>query len=288
MKPNDETIFNGAEAVNEENPQVSNDSKKKDAWKLIGLGGATGILMGAGAIHAANAMAAENVENSVESETSEGTSQGSGTSEIKVSNVTPGKSFSQAFAEARAEVGPGGVFHWRGGIYNTYTKEEWDAMSAEEKHEFAENVRPEYGVDKIDTTNISEEHPQVHVVANDEHDMADAQTVNVNIDEAHIHTNDNVDDDVHIIGYQGSVDLAVDGKDATVHFGNIDGHEARIIDYNDDDTHDIGIIDKNDNKQLDDGEAIDLATGDIIDAGFNPMQASLDNVDMESDTSLGA
>ena len=54
MKPNDETIFNGMEAENEENPQVVNESKKKDAWKLVGLGGVTGILMGAGSIYAAN------------------------------------------------------------------------------------------------------------------------------------------------------------------------------------------------------------------------------------------
>jgi len=27
----------------------------------------------------------------------------------------------------------GGVFTWNGGIYSTYTKEEWDAMTEEEK-----------------------------------------------------------------------------------------------------------------------------------------------------------
>lgn len=286
MKPNDETIYNGTEVGNEENPQVVNDGKKKNAWKLIGLGGVTGILMGAGTIYAANAMAAEGGEVPVEDENVGEVSSNDGTSEVKVANVTPGKSFSQAFAEARAEVGPGGVFHWHGGIYNTYTKEEWDAMSAEEKQEFAENVRPEYGVDKIDTASINETQPQVHVVPNSDEDIADAQTVNVSIDEVHIHANGN-DDDVHIIGYQGSVDASLNGQDATVHIGQIDNHDALIIDYNDDDTHDIGIVDVNDNALLDDGEAIDLTTGEILDADLNPMQTSIDNTDMGSDSTFG-
>jgi len=286
MKPNDETIFNGMDAENEENPQVVNESKKKDAWKLVGLGGVTGILMGAGSIYAANAVAAEDNEITSEGESAEVANSGSDT-EVKVSKVIPGKSFSQAFAEARAEVGPGGVFHWHGGIYNTYTKEEWDAMSAEEKHEFAQNVRPEYSVDKVDAANISEEHPQVHVVDNSDQDVADVQTDNVNEEEVNIQANEASDDDVHIVGYRGSYDANIAGKEATVHFGQVDGHEAYVVDFNDDDSHDIGIIDKNDNAELDDGEAIDLTTGDVLDADLNPTQASLDSSDMGTDPSMG-
>lgn len=48
--------------------------------------------------------------------------------------------FSQAFAAARAEMGPGHVFTWRGHTYNTYYKSEWDAMSANEQHAFTQEV----------------------------------------------------------------------------------------------------------------------------------------------------
>lgn len=53
--------------------------------------------------------------------------------------VTDEMSFSEAFATARAEVGAGGAFEWRGDVYNTFYENEWNAMSAEEKAEFSEH-----------------------------------------------------------------------------------------------------------------------------------------------------
>lgn len=41
--------------------------------------------------------------------------------------------FGQAFATARAEVGPGGCFEWHGNVYGTYTAEEWNALSPSEQ-----------------------------------------------------------------------------------------------------------------------------------------------------------
>lgn len=51
-----------------------------------------------------------------------------------------GMTFAQAYASAREQVGPGGVFEWNGKLYNTYNREEWHAMSAQDKHEFAAAV----------------------------------------------------------------------------------------------------------------------------------------------------
>lgn len=50
--------------------------------------------------------------------------------------ITEDMSFGEAFAAARAEVGPGGVFEWHGNLYGTYTADEWNAMSAEDKAEY--------------------------------------------------------------------------------------------------------------------------------------------------------
>ncbi|MDE6542586.1 MAG: hypothetical protein K2K76_01330, partial [Muribaculaceae bacterium] len=44
------------------------------------------------------------------------------------------------FAQARAQVGPGGVFEYNGKVYSTYIKEEWDAMSQEERVEYQHRV----------------------------------------------------------------------------------------------------------------------------------------------------
>lgn len=49
-------------------------------------------------------------------------------------------SFGEAFSAARAEVGSGGVFEWNGKLYNTFTAEEWEAMSSEEKSDFQDRV----------------------------------------------------------------------------------------------------------------------------------------------------
>ena len=58
-------------------------------------------------------------------------------------------SFGEVFGVARAEVGPGGFFEYRGETYNTYYKEEWDALPPEEQKEFYASV-DDSGIDKTD------------------------------------------------------------------------------------------------------------------------------------------
>ncbi len=53
-----------------------------------------------------------------------------------VTGITDSMSFTNAFQTARQEVGAGGVFEWRGNLYNTYLKEEWEVMSSEQKADF--------------------------------------------------------------------------------------------------------------------------------------------------------
>jgi hypothetical protein len=59
---------------------------------------------------------------------------------IRVAQVDDDKSFSEAFADARAQVGPGGVFEWRGKVYGTFYENEWDQMSAKERAEWQAKV----------------------------------------------------------------------------------------------------------------------------------------------------
>ena len=293
MRPNDETIYGDSTILDENQPQVENDSKKKPAWATIGLGAATGILMGAGAIYAATSKAADTEEttpagneeanmalpeeNTEESATSPAENEATVAPEatetpqvtaaapsvnheapafvghVEVASVTPGTSFADAFAEARAEVGPGGVFHWRGGIYNTYTQEEWNSMSDAQKHQFASRINPEYSVSDIKISEITVEHPQVYV----------------NADEVHIYGQG--EDDVHLIGYLGDEDVIIDDQNVNIEHFTIDGHQAAIINYEDENEHSIAILDKNGNGTIDDGEAMDLVTGDLLTADLTPL-----------------
>lgn len=54
--------------------------------------------------------------------------------------VDDSMSFSEAFAAARREVGPGGLFTWHGHTYGTFYAEEWNAMSEEDKEQYWADV----------------------------------------------------------------------------------------------------------------------------------------------------
>lgn len=45
--------------------------------------------------------------------------------------------FAEAFSTARQDVGAGGVFFWRGGCYNTFYANEWEALSDDYKETFS-------------------------------------------------------------------------------------------------------------------------------------------------------
>ncbi len=57
------------------------------------------------------------------------------------SEVNDSLGFNEAFAAARKETGPGGLFVWRGHTYGTYYKNEWDAMSQEEQDQYWADVQ---------------------------------------------------------------------------------------------------------------------------------------------------
>lgn len=54
--------------------------------------------------------------------------------------VNDDMTFNEAFSAARTTFGPGAAFEWKGNVYATYTKEEWDGMSDEEKTDFLEDL----------------------------------------------------------------------------------------------------------------------------------------------------
>lgn len=156
MATNETTTFAGNEI--QTGDEKKNVQQNENGWQSVTIGGVTGILMGAGAMYAATAFGKEeSVADQVEPadvKKEEGSSETPGKNSeeasshvaengLKVAEVDQNLSFGQAFQAAREAVGPGGVFHWHGGIYNTYRLEEWNAMSGTERQQFALQVRPE-------------------------------------------------------------------------------------------------------------------------------------------------
>lgn len=77
------------------------------------------------------------------------------------SEVNDSLSFNEAFAAARKETGPGGLFVWHGHTYGTYYKNEWDAMSQEEQDQYWADVQHtsqqiHYEEPVVETESVSE------------------------------------------------------------------------------------------------------------------------------------
>ncbi|MDR0835670.1 MAG: hypothetical protein LBN11_03695 [Tannerella sp.] len=70
--------------------------------------------------------------------------------------VTDDMTLNKAFATARTECGPHGVFEWRGGVYGTYYKNEWAGFSDDYKHQFSNYP---YDVERHDDR---KEHVAIH------------------------------------------------------------------------------------------------------------------------------
>lgn len=256
----------------------------KETWKPVTIGGLTGILMGAGAMYGVQAIALASNEVASGAEES-----------LKVATVDDSMSFSQAFEAARAQVGAGGVFTWHGNIFNTYTADEWKAMTNEDKQLFAEQVKPQISASDIDTQqlvahvapeeNVEVQHePSVTVEVEDE-PLPDAtleyasesqkdSRLNGDLSWGDITSND---DDVRIIGFK-DVEIGR-GRSVAMQEIEVNGQRVAVIDVDKDGDPDLAMSDLNHNQQMDEGEVLDLHTGEPL-AFSNDAPQDVPDVDM--------
>lgn len=211
---NEETIIEKRPTANGQ----QETKKEGSAWKHVTLGGVSGILMGAGLLYAGQSVAAtktDTPEETADTATEEAQQADSATeATLPVAQMHNDLSFGEAFAAARAEVGPGGVFIWHGGIYNTYTADEWNAMTPQQKNDFAHQVNPEVRAHEVPTP--TDAHPDVATqpaTDADVHTVSD--TSDVHVVEQQIAQNFDMGDDVHIVGYANAEGHLVVGYDST-------------------------------------------------------------------------
>lgn len=267
---NEETIIEKSPTINGQQ-----ESKKEGgSWKHVTLGGVSGILLGAGLSYAGQTIAATKTDVPEENADATGTEaqQADTATEtaLSVAQMHNDLSFGEAFAAARAEVGPGGVFIWHGGIYNTYTADEWNAMTPEQKNDFAHQVNPEVRAHEVPTP--TDAHPDVVVqpVAG-VHPVSD--TSDVQVVEQQIAQNFDMGDDVHIVGY-----------------ANAEGHLVVGYDSTGDGQADVAIIDMDDNFAPTDADVIMDREGNMARLGDlnnepdpNQMTAAMENPDVAPD-----
>ena len=218
----------------------------KQNWKSVTIGGFNGILMGAGVMHVAQSLKAKVV--GVESDE-------------QAQQSLDDLSFHDAFDAARAQLGPGGIFSWHGNLYNTYTADEWQAMSDDDKDQFAEEVNPEISPEDIDTDEIAENES----AQDEDTDVTVAEDATTNEPELATASEPSVesdDDDVRVVGF-GEVQLA-NGQNVTVQELDYNGQRVAVIDLDQDGTPDVAMSDLNNNRQMDEGEVIDLHTAEAL------------------------
>lgn len=162
--------------------------------------------------------------------------------EIPHAHVSDSMSFSEAFAAARAEVGPGGSFTWHGKVYGTYYKNEWDSMSSEEQRDFQmAAINGEHatapGHEASQSNNYAYAKPVDPVPAEEPYDEPKGHEVTL-VDPEPVS-----DDEVRVLGIDQVMDE--DGQlheAALIDFG---GNVAMVVDTDGDNVYDVMAADFN-------------------------------------------
>ena len=229
------------ETIIEKRPNATEQSETKKgsaSWKHVTISGVSGILLGAGLVYAGETHAAENEPQQEPEVEEENPIVQDEAESLKVADSHDELSFGEAFAAARAEVGPGGVFHWHGGVYGTYYADEWNAMTAEQKNDFAQQALPEVRTAEANHPVAPQPDVAVHTEVDPSpqpvSDVDDVQVV-----EQQLAQNFDMGDDVHIIGY-----------------ADVEGHLAVGYDTTGDGLADVAIIDMDYNLAPSDADVI--------------------------------
>lgn len=163
---------------------------------------------------------------------------------LRVAHVDDSQSFDEAFADARAQVGPGGVFEWHGKVYGTFYNNEWDQMSAEERAEWQSKVDYNDLREESEAQQYAQHHdaPQ-HATA---HNQSSEQATNVH----QVSQSEEAELTVEVVDVK-HVDVDGDGRpDTVVKLDN----GIHFVDTTGNGEADIAMADLNGNGQLDDGE----------------------------------
>lgn len=144
---NDETIYDGQNAWTQASNQNQVDTKKPKGgiWKALAIGGVSGILLGASK-EAIKNYYSQHVQEKLDDIMNDDPDNSS-----EASACTDDKTFADAFAAARAELGPGHTFTWHGAVFSTYTADEWAAMNETQHEQHVAQAHPDYAASQVNS-----------------------------------------------------------------------------------------------------------------------------------------
>lgn len=205
---------------------------------------------------------------------------------VRVAHVDDSASFSQAFADARAQVGPGGVFEWHGRVYGTYYKDEWDNMSAEQKHNYQTSI------DYRDV--VSEDSLAQHQTSAPLHESAaiddNAHRASYQLQETTTEQDatDDVQGDIEVqVLDTGQIDLDDDGATEDAALLEVNGHEVLIVDIDHDGMADAAFYENDGEIETADLTGEDIAMPVQTSAGDDYMAQADNTPDYVNDANVG-
>ena len=253
------------ETVNEEQETSQESKLSSRVKKVAGVAGVAAAGVAAGVVFTSMA-SGDNDDQSTQADAAQATHTAVPAGNVKVAEVSDDMSFDEAFASARKQVGAGGVFEWRGKLYGTYYKNEWDNMSQADKDQYAANVfgTPQAKTHQTNTQdqpqqdvaeeNVAEQNTNVQKVSqqtDNQQDMAEADSDNggsYNIQQ--------------VYGARTVIDN--NGNPMTMVEAKVNGHNAILCDINQDDKIDAMVIDANDDDQVTEDEIIPVPQGAVL------------------------
>lgn len=250
------------ETVNEEQETSQESKLSSRVKKVAGVAGVAAAGVASGVVF--TSMASGDNDNQSTQADAAHTAVPAGN--VKVAEVSDDMSFDEAFASARKQVGAGGVFEWRGKLYGTYYKNEWDTMSQADKDQYAANV---FGTPQAKVHNEnSQEQPQKDMAED-----TDAEQ-NTNVQQVSHQTNNQQDMAEAGSGEGGRYNIQQvygativtddDGNPMTMVGAKVNGHNAILCDINQDDKIDAMAIDANDDDQITEDEIIPVPQGSVL------------------------
>ena len=258
----DEEATQYDDAYNNENKKTeeteTSDNKdnvakgKKSIWKKVAVGAGSGILLGSVAtLLSASAPLGHADGEDAEEEGSETHPEWTDGEVPVASSVSDDMSFSEAFTAARTEVGSGGVFEWHGNIYSTFTEDEWNGMTAEQRDEYGSHFSWHSDNSSTETASSTHSSTSSHSAhATDEVEVSEVTQASHTEEVAVV----DVDPEVEVLGV-----VHDEESGANIAGLAVDGQEVVLIDVNGDETFDVMGADVNGDQQLSQNEIVDIS-----------------------------
>lgn len=193
--------------------------------------------------------------------------------------------FNDAYAQARAQVGPGGVFEYNGKIYSTYTKEEWNDMSATERNEYQARVfenapelttHPQSTPAHDATAHHSVSHTEAATDTADRHEPTHldvtAETSESIPANAEMIAAEPVDNEIRVLGVEAVQNGY--GEIMNVALVECEGDQALLIDVDNNGVMDVLLHDDNFDGQIQESEVHDISGAGLEVADLLQAQAA--------------